>query len=1615
MTGIKIELQLSDGSFTSGMLRAGQSMADFDKELRRLDPNFRKVMDTQGSYVKSLKRMETSNRTMLGTFRDISIVAGGLTLAFRALTGTGSGLIGSIVGINAEMERLKFMMEGMATSSDPIKEAGDNVAYLRDMATKVPFSLKEISTTFAKLKATGTDPMAGSMQALADGIAAFGGTDEQLHRVTLGISQMSGKSVIQMEEMRQQLSESMPTAMATMARSMGVSIAELTQAIATGRVQAKPALDAFYAELERTYGGTAQRMMQTFSGQVTQMRANFQQLATGPGLKGFVDGALKNAVRDLNEFLKSDQARKMADNLGAALSTVTENVVSLVKTFYEWREELLLIGKIAAGGMGLMMLVGTFNKLALAATNLKAAHVQMALGINEAKRSMRLLNTEANASALARGTFELKAMGGAALGLGRTLLAATPHLFLLGTAVIGAAAAFGNFKDKVKEAYEEVREFGAASREEADRISQEQQSKLEAQLKRIQDQLGAGSSSIGSINYLTPEKRAELVAAERALNLEILGVRGERAAILAKSGENEARVNLQALESKINEQEAEVTMSYRRRVDDQAKWLEAEQANMVESGRTQAQISEENAARTKANRLQEAEENEKIIADHYAREMNIAETATDKFVRAAARDKVVFLSKRLDVVREAVTAIKKEILGINMGPELESQEDKIKRGGKVLNSLTDDVAGLQAKIAGAGDEYAELMSKIERGDYGNLADLGPDALENIRLMKEMTLEKAKLEKQWKTGEAGRKTLEGLKDSIVDVRAELRGATGAVAKMQAQIDRGDYGSIEEGGDAVRALHDGLLAAAGQKEALDDMMKGQTKLEGDIERARMNAIEERLALEERALGRTMTEGERIQARFNAGYYEGLGPLSNILKSVEAVAGSIKVQGEAAEKTGEILRNDAFGTSTINQIDMTTSAVERLGAALMGVSGNLGSMKFDGLGNLVPNVSGMGAGEKTSMQNVVKMLMDEGLSQQVAAGIAGNFKVESNFNTAALGDKGTSFGMAQWRDPTPGKGRWTNLKNYAGSMGMDASNPLAQVKFTIDELNRDYPGLLGRMTMAKSAADAASMFMREFERPNMKYAHEDQRRQAATNAYELGGAGAATAMATTPSAPRSAVATARELAAWAAERAAAGVRYMEATAGVIEQEKANQSRGWELERKEWMEQTLADTQSASLATEDLGKHHQKLLEDIKTGRMGQNRDAGDAMYAGMIEAAKNLDKVEKDMAARKQAEKASETDLKKLKEDQVEIQRRLAEEVARTADPDYVGQSNELRRLNDDLNQYLDNVRIAYGEDTEQYRAALLMKQQALASHRGLEAQASMADAAKEARDLQDSLMTKTQLHKVQLDRRLADIDRQAKLYREAGRSEVEVTRWVEEQKALIREAHARETSPMAAQMAEWGDLQGTLAQKAADWTDSLATGVAGLITGTGDLRSAITGMINDVANMAVRYMFSQAKSGKTAQAGSAAKGGGTAKQAASKGMKAMGVPVAHTGGIIGSSRLSVRQASPGIFANAPKFHGGGIVGQGLLPSEQPVITKKGEGVFTPEQMAAMAPAGGGGQAISITAPITVNGGGGTQEQNADLAKQMAREMEQSMRTVVVTEISRQMRPGAMLSRS
>jgi hypothetical protein len=90
--------------------------------------------------------------------------------------------------------------------------------------------------------------------------------------------------------------------------------------------------------------------------------------------------------------------------------------------------------------------------------------------------------------------------------------------------------------------------------------------------------------------------------------------------------------------------------------------------------------------------------------------------------------------------------------------------------------------------------------------------------------------------------------------------------------------------------------------------------------------------------------------------------------------------------------------------------------------------------------------------------------------------------------------------------------------------------------------------------------------------------------------------------------------------------------------------------------------------------------------------------------------------------------------------------------------------------------------------------------------------------------------------------------------------------------------------------------------------------------------------------------------------------------------------HMGGIVGSEPTFNRYVHPSYFEDAPRFHTGGIAGD-----EIPIIAKKGEGVFTPGQMAAM---GGSNQpAMNVTYAPNVDARGADAQAVARLAKALS----------------------------
>lgn len=121
----------------------------------------------------------------------------------------------------------------------------------------------------------------------------------------------------------------------------------------------------------------------------------------------------------------------------------------------------------------------------------------------------------------------------------------------------------------------------------------------------------------------------------------------------------------------------------------------------------------------------------------------------------------------------------------------------------------------------------------------------------------------------------------------------------------------------------------------------------------------------------------------------------------------------------------------------------------------------------------------------KKAMEFFQSKGLNAHAAAGIVGNLMTESNLITDKIGDNGTSYGLAQWHDEKPGKGRWTNLKNFAKSKGTHESDLNTQLEFLWHELSEEkrFSGLINQLNNSRNSDEATLLFMNKFEVPSEK----------------------------------------------------------------------------------------------------------------------------------------------------------------------------------------------------------------------------------------------------------------------------------------------------------------------------------------------------------------------------------------------------------------------------------------------------------------------------------------------------------------------------------------------------
>jgi tape measure domain-containing protein len=320
---IVVELSLDDKNFTLNVKNAGTVL--------------RQLQGTLGQTAASVKRLEESQLSLGRRFRDMVLTLGNLRFVAMDVNDVFLRLPLAIAKTAGELERTQALLSGLSkelTKAGKAAEAASNFDFITRMAMRAPFEIGALSDAFVKLKSAGLDPAKGSLQALVDGVAKFGGNSESLKRASVAIQQMLGKGVVSMEELRQQLGEAVPTAMQSMAEGMGLSMNKLTSLVSKGTVEASSAINKMLVVMQFRSEDAAGEMMKTWTGMVAQLKTRLELAAKEIADAGFGQ-ALKDVGAELGTALNSVEFRRFNDAFGRGLGDAVRSLADFARVLVQ--------------------------------------------------------------------------------------------------------------------------------------------------------------------------------------------------------------------------------------------------------------------------------------------------------------------------------------------------------------------------------------------------------------------------------------------------------------------------------------------------------------------------------------------------------------------------------------------------------------------------------------------------------------------------------------------------------------------------------------------------------------------------------------------------------------------------------------------------------------------------------------------------------------------------------------------------------------------------------------------------------------------------------------------------------------------------------------------------------------------------------------------------------------------------------------------------------------------------------------------------------------------------------------------------------------------------------
>ena len=240
-------------------------------------------------------------------------------LAFTtSMVGGGFALVGMVRGaisLARETNRAEVTLKNITKSqTDYVK----SLALTRKLAKEYGQDLNDLTLTYAKMRAAGDKAgiAVGAQEKMYKSFirtfSAFNMTRSESSLAMLALEQMLSKGKISAEELRRQLGEKVPIAMAAMANAAGVPISQLDTLLKQGKLLSSEIMPKFAEELEKMTPNVDTDNIETA---LRRVRNTFNELIS----KLNIGNIFKGLVKAFDAFIK--HATKSVSNFAAYMAT----------------------------------------------------------------------------------------------------------------------------------------------------------------------------------------------------------------------------------------------------------------------------------------------------------------------------------------------------------------------------------------------------------------------------------------------------------------------------------------------------------------------------------------------------------------------------------------------------------------------------------------------------------------------------------------------------------------------------------------------------------------------------------------------------------------------------------------------------------------------------------------------------------------------------------------------------------------------------------------------------------------------------------------------------------------------------------------------------------------------------------------------------------------------------------------------------------------------------------------------------------------------------------------------------------------------------------------------